>query len=132
MGVVECTTYIGEQRTIADCVVVAAGSVLPERCSANSGEMVAGGVHKEHSEANGQVEAGVVVGERLRPNGHVKVTSGVAGKRSRTNRHVILAGSIVSKGIGTHGGIVYPHGSVDVVQCVNALSGVAAGIVAIR
>ena len=70
--------------------------------------------------------------ERLRPNGHVKVASGVAGKRPSTNRHVIKAGSIVSKRVGTHGGIVDPHGGVDVVQCVNALRGVAAGIVAIR
>src|SRR6266545_2192831 len=99
MGVVECTTYIGEERAVADCVVVAAGSVVPER---------------------------------LRPNGHVKVASGVVGKRPRTNRHVINTGSIVSKRIGTHGGIVDPHGGVDVVQCVNALSGVAAGISAIR
>jgi len=38
----------------------------------------------------------------------------------------------VSKRIGAHGGIVDPHGGVDVVQCVNALRGVAAGIVAIR
>ena len=53
--------------------------VVPERCSANSGEMVAGGVHEEHPKTNGQVEVGVVVGERLRPNGHVKVASGVAG-----------------------------------------------------
>ena len=94
--------------------------------------MLAGGVHEEHSETNGQVEVGVVVAERLRPNGHVKVASGVAGKRPRTNRHVILAGSIVSKRIGTHGGIVDPHGGVDVVQCVNALSGVAAGIASVR
>ena len=95
------------------------GGVVPERCSANSGEMLAGGVHEEHPETNGQVEVGVVVAERLRPNGHVKVASGVAGKRRRTNRHVIDAGSIVSKRIGTHGGIVDPHGGVDVVQCVN-------------
>ena len=70
--------------------------------------------------------------ERLRPNGHVKVASGVVLKRPRTNRHVILARSIVSKRINTHGGIVNSHGGVDVVQCVNALSGVAAGIAAIR
>ena len=37
----------------------------------------------------------------------------------------------MSKRIETHGGIVDPHGGVDVVQCVNALSGVAAGIAAI-
>jgi hypothetical protein len=43
-----------------------------------------------------------------------------------------LAGSIVSKRIGAHGSIVDPHGGVDVVQCVIALSGVAAGIAAIR
>ncbi len=94
--------------------------------------MVAGGVHEAHSETNGQVEVGVVVGERLRPNGHVKIASGVVGKRPRTNRHVISAGSIVTKRIGTHGGIVDPHGGVDVVQCVIALSGVGAGIAAIR
>ena len=56
------------------------GDVIPERRSANSSEMVAGGIHKEHSKTNGQVEVGVVIGERLRPNGHVKVASGVAGK----------------------------------------------------
>ena len=112
--------------------VVTCGDVVPERCSANPGEMVAGGVHEKHSKTNGQVEVGVVIGKRLRPNGHVKVASGVAGKRPSTNRHVIKAGSIVSKRVGTHGGIVDPHGGVDVVQCVNALRGVAAGIVAIR
>ena len=94
--------------------------------------MRAGGVHEEHPKTNGQVEVGVVVSERLRPNGHVKVASGVALKRPRTNRHIIIASSIVSERIGTHGGIVDPHGGVDVVQCVNALSGVAAGIAAIR
>ena len=94
--------------------------------------MVAGGVHEAHSKTNGQVEVGVVVFERLRSNGHVKVASGVVGKCRLTNRHVRIAGSIVSKGIGPHGGIVDPHGGVDVVQCVNALSGVAAGIAAIR
>jgi len=62
--------------------------------------MVAGGVHETHSKTNGQVEVGVVVSERLRPNGHVKVASGVAGKRPSTNRHVIKAGSIVSKRVG--------------------------------
>ena len=44
----------------------------------------------------------------------------------------MIAGSIVSKRIGTHGGIVDPHGGVDVVQCVIALSGVAAGIASVR
>ena len=43
-----------------------------------------------------------------------------------------MAGSIVSKRVGTHGGIVDSHGGVDIVQCVNALSGVAAEIAAIR
>ena len=94
--------------------------------------MPASGVHEEHPETNGQVEVGVVVPERLRPNGHVKVASGVAEERARTNRHVSRAGSVVSKRIGTHGGIVEPHGGVDVVQCVNALSGVAAGIASVR
>ena len=68
----------------------------------------AGGVHEAHSKTNGQVEVAVVLLERLRPNGHVKVASGVVGKRPRTNRHVIIAGSIVSKRIETHGGIVDP------------------------
>ena len=54
------------------------GRVVPHRCSANSGEMAAGGVHEAHSKTNGQVEVGVVLVERLRPNGHVKVASGVA------------------------------------------------------
>ena len=71
-------------------VLKTGGGVVPERCSANSGEMVAGGVHEAHSKTNGQVEVGVVVGERLRPNGHVKVAGGVAGKRPSTNRHVIM------------------------------------------
>ena len=39
----------------------------------NSGEMGAQGVHEAHSKTNGQVEVGDVVGERLRPIGHVKV-----------------------------------------------------------
>ena len=86
------------------------GRVVPERCSANSGETVAGGVHEAHSKTNGHVEVAVVVPERLRPNGHVKVASGVALKRPRTNRHVILAGSIGSKRTGTHGRIVDPGG----------------------
>ena len=49
-----------------------AASIAPERCCAYSGETRAGGVHVEHSETNGHVEAGVVVGERLRPNGQLK------------------------------------------------------------
>ena len=64
---------------------------------------------KSHSKTNRQVEVGVVLAERLRPNGHVKVASGVVLKRPRTNRHVIEAVSIVSKRIKTHGGIVDPR-----------------------
>ena len=75
--------------------------------------MVAGGVHEAHSKTNGQVEVGVVLAERLRPNGHVKVASDVVCKRPRTNRHVINAGSIVSKRIDTHGGIVDPAAVID-------------------
>ena len=63
---------------------------------------------KRHSKTNSQVEVGVVLAECLRPNGHVKVASGVVLKRPGTNRHVIKAGSIVSKRIETHGGIVDP------------------------
>ena len=84
--------------------------VVPHGCSANSCQMPAGGVHEAHSKTNGQVEIAVVLAERLRPNGHVKVASGVIGKRPRTNGHVILTGSIVSKRIFTHGGIVDPGG----------------------
>src|SRR5262245_49113556 len=112
--------------------VKTAGGIVPERCGANSGEMSAGGVQVAHSKTNGQVEAGVVVPERLRPNGHVKIASGVVGQCEGTNRRVAKAGSIVSKRIGAHGGIVDPNRSVDVVQCVNAFSRVAAGIAAIR
>ena len=91
-----------------------AAAPIPVRCTA-------GGVLEEHSKTNGQVEAGVVVAERLRPNGHVKVASGVVLKRPRTNRHVILAGSIGSKRIETHGGIVDPAaGGIDTVQRVNS------------
>ena len=50
---------------------------------------------KRHSKTNGQVEVGVVLAERLRPNGHVKAASGVVRKRPRTNRHIIRAVSIV-------------------------------------
>jgi hypothetical protein len=74
--------------------------------------MVAGGVHEEHPKTNGQIEVGGVVGERLRPYGHVKAAAGVAGKRPRTNPHVKTAGSIVKKRIFTHGGTVDPAGEV--------------------
>ena len=67
-----------------------------ERCSANSGEMVAGGVHEEHSKTNGQVEVGFVVPQRVRPNSHIKVAGGVVGKRRRTNRHVETAPVVLS------------------------------------
>ena len=63
-----------------------------------------------------------VVPERLRPNGHVKVASGVALKRPRTNRHVKSAGGIVSKRTGTHGGIVDPSAGNDTVQRVYSQS----------
>jgi hypothetical protein len=94
--------------------------------------MVAGGVHEEHPKTNSHVKVGVVVSERLRPNGHVKVAGGVVGKCTLANRHVTITGSIVRKGVGTHGSIVDPDGGVDVVQCVNTLSGAAARIAAIR
>ena len=51
--------------------------LFPHRCSANSSEMLAGGVHEAHSKTNRQVEIGVVLAECLRPNGHVKLASGV-------------------------------------------------------
>ena len=35
MSVVECTTYIGEERAVTDCVVVAAICVLRQRIGAN-------------------------------------------------------------------------------------------------
>ena len=35
--------------------------------------MIAGGVHEKHSKTKGHVEIGVIVSERLRPNGHVKL-----------------------------------------------------------
>ena len=92
--------------------------------------MVAGGVHEKDSEANGQVEVGVVVPERLCPNGHVLEATDVVGKCRLTNRHVISAGSIVAKRIETHRGIVGPAGEVE--QSVITLSGVAARIAAIR
>ena len=87
-----------------------ASCVVPHGCSANSGQMPAGGVQEAHSKTNGQVEVGVVLVECLRPNCHVEVASCVAGKRPRTNGHVILTGSIGSKRIFTHGGIVDPGG----------------------
>ena len=101
-----------------------------ERCSANAGKMIAGGIQEEHSKTNGQVEVGVVVPERVRPNGHVKVAGGVVGKRRRTNRHVETAGSIVMKRIETDSGI--GDAASEAEQSVIALSGVGAGIAAIR
>jgi len=109
--------------------VITAGRVVPERCSANSGKMVAGGVHEEDPKTDGRVVVGGVVGKRLRPNGHVKVASTVAGKRQSTNPRVITAGSIVTKRTSTHGGIVDPAGEVE--QSVIALSGVGAGIASV-
>src|SRR5262249_56134283 len=59
----------------------------------------------------GNVEVAVDVGfERVCPYGHVLEAGGVVGKRPSTNRHVKLSASIVSKRIGTHGGIVDPGG----------------------
>ena len=97
-----------------------------ERCSANAGKMIAGGIQEEHSKTNGQVEVGVVVPERVRPNGHVKAAGGVVGKRRRTNRHVETAGSIVMKRILADGGIGDSTGESE--QSVRAFSGVGAGI----
>src|SRR5262249_57226573 len=95
-------------------------------------EMVAGGVHEAHSKPNGQVEVGGVVKKRSGTNGHVKAAGDVVGKRARTNRHVIMTGRIIAKRIGTHSGIVDPNRSVDVEESVIALSGVTAGIAAVR
>src|SRR5262249_16331207 len=80
------------------CVKVAE-CVIPHRRSANSGEMFAGGVLEGGSKTNGQVEAGSVLGERLRPNGHVKITVHVSAKCATTNRDVISAVSIARKRI---------------------------------
>ena len=76
-----------------------ADRVVSHGCSANSGQVPASGVLEGRSKTNGQVETGVVLIECLRPNGHVKVASGVGGKSSRTNRYVIVAGGIVGKRI---------------------------------
>ena len=78
-----------KERSSTNSRVKLTGCVVPHRCSANSGQMPAGGVQVGHSKTNGQVEVAVVLVKRLRPNGHVKVASGVIGKRSRTNGHVI-------------------------------------------
>ena len=91
--------------------------------------MVPGRVLEAHAKTNGQVVVGGIVGERLSPNGHVKVASGVAGKRPRTNPDVITAGSIVVKRIGAHGGIVNSAGEVE--QSVSALRCVASGIASV-
>ena len=61
---------------------------------------------------NGQVEVGGVLGEGVRPNGHVKVAGGVAGKRPRTHPDVSTAGSIVKKRILADGGIGDPRGEI--------------------
>src|SRR5437762_11033179 len=82
--------------------------------------MPAGGVQVGHSKTNGQVEVGVVVSERLRPNGHVKLASGVVGEREGANRHVTKAVSIATKRIGTDGGIVNPHRGINNAQRVNS------------
>jgi hypothetical protein len=75
MGVVECATYIGEEHTIADCVVVAAfcvakqggrangriacaGSVEQQRYCANCGIVITR-VEEQRSSANTGVEAAV-------------------------------------------------------------------------
>jgi len=86
------------------------GCVVPERCSANSGEMVTAGVLEQRSETNGQVVVGDAVSERLRSNGHVKVAAHVSAKCATTNRDVISAVSSTRKRIFTHGGIVDPSG----------------------
>ena len=87
--------------------------------------MVAGGVQEAHSKTNGQVEVGVVLVERLRPNGHVKVASGVLFERPNTNCGVIKAGGSVAKRTKTHGGIVdSARGGIDTGQRVSSHSGV--------
>src|SRR5205807_8550193 len=96
----------------------------------NSGEMFAGGIHEAHSKTNRQIEVGVVVSERVRPNGHVKVAADVVGKRARTNRHVETASGIVMKRLKADGSIGDPAGEAE--QSVRALSGIGAGIAAIR
>src|SRR5262245_25700453 len=60
--------------------VKTAGGIAKERSSSNSGEVMAGGIHEEYPKTNGQVVVGVIVGQRLRPNSHVKVARSVAGK----------------------------------------------------
>ena len=54
-----------------------------------------GGVHKADSKTDGQVVVGGAFGERVRPNGHVKVAGRIVGKRRRTNRHVPTASGIL-------------------------------------
>jgi hypothetical protein len=92
--------------------------------------MVAGGVHEANPKTNGQVVVGDAVSKRLRSNGHVKVAAHVSAKCATTNRDVISAVSITRKRIFTHRGIINPGGEVK--QSAIALSGVAAGIAAIR
>ena len=84
--------------------------------------MVSGGIHEAHAEANGHVEVGVVLVERLRPNGHVKVASGVVFERPSTYRRVIKARGSVLKRTKAHAGIVNTGG--DRVQRVSSHSGV--------
>jgi len=104
--------------------------LLIERSSANSGEVVAGGVEVEDSKTNGQVRVGGVVVERFCPNGHVKAAAGVEGKRPSTNPHVVTAASILQERTGTHGRVV--DAGCEAEQSVRALSGVVAGIASVR
>ena len=75
--------------------------------------MVACSIHETYSEANGQIEIGVVLVERLRPNGHVKLASSVVFERPSTNGGVIKAVGSVFKRTKTHGGIVNSDGGID-------------------
>jgi hypothetical protein len=93
--------------------------------------MVAGGVHEAHSETNGQVEVGLCCWCACIPMAMLKVRAMLLASSPRTN-HVKTAGSIVTKRIGTHGGIVDLNRSVEIEQSVIALSCMGAGIAAIR
>ena len=127
--------------------VVLLESVEIER-SKTSGGVALGGVAVERSVTIGRVVvAGDVAGERIRASGTIEKPAGVAKERinasggveaaidiaiqgSETCRRILVAGREVVKRLETSAGVPDPSGAAQ--ESVGSLSGIAAGVAAVR
>ena len=92
MGVVECTTYIGQECAVTHCVVFAAVSVGKQGERSNARVFGAGGVTEKRPRANGRIFASGVDQERHGADTSVEVSVGVAKEGVKTKRRVVYTG----------------------------------------